>query len=211
MTKEEREKVYKETLKRLKVYDESFGKRVLGIDEAGRGPLLGPVVVAGVIMKKDSNILGVRDSKKLTDKKRKELYDKILEDVKYYDIQIIDSNTIDEINILEATKKGTEKIIYNLKDNADIVLLDALNKINTYGLESKSIVKGDDTSYSIACASIIAKVTRDNMMDIYDEMYPEYGIKSHKGYGTKKHYEAIKEYGVLDIHRKSFLKNLNKH
>lgn len=211
MTKEEREKVYKETLKRLKVYDESFGKRVLGIDEAGRGPLLGPVVVAGVIMKEDSNILGVRDSKKLTDKKRKELYDKILEDVKYYDIQIIDSNTIDEINILEATKKGTEKIIYNLKDNADIVLLDALNKINTYGLESKSIVKGDDTSYSIACASIIAKVTRDNMMDIYDEMYPEYGIKSHKGYGTKKHYEAIKEYGVLDIHRKSFLKNLNKH
>lgn len=211
MTKEEREKVYKETLKRLKVYDESFGKRVLGIDEAGRGPLLGPVVVAGVIMKEDSNILGVRDSKKLTDKKRKELYDKILEDVKYYDIQIIDSNTIDEINILEATKKGTEKIIYNLKDNADIVLLDALNKINTYGLESKSIVKGDDTSYSIACASIIAKVTRDNMMDIYDEMYPEYGIKSHKGYGTKKHYEAIKEYGVLDIHRKSFLKNLNKY
>lgn len=211
MTKEEREKVYKETLKRLKVYDESFGKRVLGIDEAGRGPLLGPVVVAGAIMKEDSNILGVRDSKKLTDKKRKELYDKILEDVKYYDIQIIDSNTIDEINILEATKKGTEKIIYNLKDNADIVLLDALNKINTYGLESKSIVKGDDTSYSIACASIIAKVTRDNMMDIYDEMYPEYGIKSHKGYGTKKHYEAIKEYGVLDIHRKSFLKNLNKH
>ena len=162
-------------------------------------------------MKEDSNKLGVRDSKKLTDKKRKELYDKILEDVKYYDIQIIDSNTIDEINILEATKKGTEKIIYNLKDNADIVLLDALNKINTYGLESKSIVKGDDTSYSIACASIIAKVTRDNMMDIYDEMYPEYGIKSHKGYGTKKHYEAIKEYGVLDIHRKSFLKNLNKH
>ena len=211
MTKEEREKVYQETLKRLKVYDESFGKRVLGIDEAGRGPLLGPVVVAGVIMKEDSNILGVRDSKKLTDKKRKELYDKILEDVKYYDIQIIDSNTIDEINILEATKKGTEKIIYNLKDNADIVLLDALNKINTHGLESKSIVKGDDTSYSIACASIIAKVTRDNMMDIYDEMYPEYGIKSHKGYGTKKHYEAIKEYGVLDIHRKSFLKNLNKH
>lgn len=211
MTKEEREKVYQETLKRLKEYDESCGKRVLGIDEAGRGPLLGPVVVAGVIMKKDSNILGVRDSKKLTDKKRKELYDKILKDVKYYDIQIIDSNTIDEINILEATKKGTEKIIYNLKDNADIVLLDALNKINTYGLESKSIVKGDDTSYSIACASIIAKVTRDNMMDIYDEMYPEYGIKSHKGYGTKKHYEAIKEYGVLDIHRKSFLKNLNKH
>ena len=93
-------------------------------------------------MKEDSNILGVRDSKKLTDKKRKELYDKILEDVKYYDIQIIDSNTIDEINILEATKKGTEKIIYNLKDNVDIVLLDALNKINTHGLESKSIVKG---------------------------------------------------------------------
>ena len=211
MKKEERIKILTEKLESLKKYDLMHNGNVLGIDEAGRGPLAGPVVVAGVIMKKESYLVGVRDSKKITEKVRKELYDKILEDALYYDIQIVEPYDIDKYNILEATKKGAEKIIYNLKDKTDIILLDALKNLDTCDIESKSIIKGDDTSYAISCASILAKVTRDNLMEVYSEIYPEYNFLKNKGYGTKEHYEAIKNHGILDIHRKSFLKTLDKH
>lgn len=211
MKKEERIKKLEEITKRLKSYDLDSGKIVLGIDEAGRGPLAGPVVIAGVIMKKDSEIVGVRDSKKITENQRNKLYNEILNEAMYYEIEIIEPDVIDEINILNATKRGTENIIKKLEDKAEIVFLDALNNLDTGSLNYRSIVKGDDTSYSIACASIIAKVTRDNLMQGYSYIYPEYGFDKHKGYGTKKHYEAIFENGITKIHRKSFLKNLNEH
>lgn len=209
-TKQEREQELLNTLNRLKEYDNSFNKVILGIDEVGRGPLAGPVVVAGVIMKKESNILGVRDSKKISEKKRVELYDKIINDCLFYDIQIIDSKKIDEVNILNATKIGMQNIINNLEKNADIILVDAVSNLNS-SKEQLGIIKGDDTSYSIACASIIAKVSRDNLMDVYDISNPEYNFKKNKGYGTKEHYEAIKKNGLLEIHRRSFLKNLDEH
>lgn len=209
-TKQEREQELLNTLNRLKEYDNSFSKVILGIDEVGRGPLAGPVVVAGVIMKKESNILGVRDSKKISEKKRVELYDKIINDCLYYDIQIIDSKKIDEVNILNATKIGMQNIINNLEKNSDIILVDAVSNLNS-SKEQLGIIKGDDTSYSIACASIIAKVSRDNLMDVYDISNPEYNFKKNKGYGTKEHYEAIKQNGLLEIHRRSFLKNLDEH
>lgn len=209
-TKQEREQELLNTLNRLKEYDNSFNKVILGIDEVGRGPLAGPVVVAGVIMKKESNILGVRDSKKISEKKRVELYDKIINDCLYYDIQVIDSKKIDEVNILNATKIGMQNIINNLEKNADIILVDAVSNLNS-SKEQLGIIKGDDTSYSIACASIIAKVSRDNLMDVYDISNPEYNFKKNKGYGTKEHYEAIKKNGLLEIHRRSFLKNLDEH
>lgn len=209
-TKQEREQELLNTLNRLKEYDNSFNKVILGIDEVGRGPLAGPVVVAGVIMKKESNILGVRDSKKISEKKRVEFYDKIINDCLFYDIQIIDSKKIDEVNILNATKIGMQNIINNLEKNADIILVDAVSNLNS-SKEQLGIIKGDDTSYSIACASIIAKVSRDNLMDVYDISNPEYNFKKNKGYGTKEHYEAIKKNGLLEIHRRSFLKNLDEH
>lgn len=209
-TKQEREQELLNTLNRLKEYDNSFNKVILGIDEVGRGPLAGPVVVAGVIMKKESNILGIRDSKKISEKKRVELYDKIINDCLYYDIQVIDSKKIDEVNILNATKIGMQNIINNLEKNADIILVDAVSNLNS-SKEQLGIIKGDDTSYSIACASIIAKVSRDNLMDVYDISNPEYNFKKNKGYGTKEHYEAIKKNGLLEIHRRSFLKNLDEH
>lgn len=209
-TKQEREQELLNTLNRLKEYDNSFNKVILGIDEVGRGPLAGPVVVAGVIMKKESNILGVRDSKKISEKKRVELYDKIINDCLFYDIQVIDSKKIDEVNILNATKIGMQNIINNLEKNADIILVDAVSNLNS-SKEQLGIIKGDDTSYSIACASIIAKVSRDNLMDVYDISNPEYNFKKNKGYGTKEHYEAIKKNGLLEIHRRSFLKNLDEH
>lgn len=209
-TKLEREQELREHLEKLKKFDNNFNKVILGIDEVGRGPLAGPVVVAGVIMKKDSKILGVRDSKKISEKKREELYQKIIEEALYYDIQVIESEKIDEINILNATKLGMQNVINNLQDNAELILIDAVSGLES-SIEQKGIIKGDDTSYSIACASIIAKVTRDNMMVAYDLMYPEYNFKGHKGYGTKAHYEAIKQHGLLDIHRRSFLKNLEEH
>lgn len=211
MTKAERELKLQEKLEELKNYDLKENKRVLGIDEAGRGPLAGPVVVAGVIMKNDSKLLGVRDSKKISEKLREELYDKIIEEAEGYYIAFRDNEQIDEVNILQATKDATAEIIYNLKDKTDIVFLDALNGIDTFGIESRSIIKGDDTSYAISCASILAKVTRDRIMKEYDKIYPEYDFAKHKGYGTKAHYEAIFENGISKIHRKSFLKNLENH
>lgn len=180
---------------------------ICGIDEAGRGPLAGPVVVASVIMPRDSIIEGVNDSKKVSEKKREELYDKIIEEAITYGVGIIDEKVIDEINILEATKKGLTTSLQELKVKPNLILVDALNKIDTLGIPYKSIIKGDALCYSISCASIIAKVTRDRIMRQWDEIYPMYGFEKHKGYGTASHIQAIKEHGICQIHRRSFTKN----
>ena len=182
-------------------------KLVCGIDEAGRGPLAGPVVVAAVIMPEDSFIEGVNDSKKVSEKKREKLYDEITENAIAWSVGIIEQNEIDELNILNATKKGLTTALTELKEKPDIILVDALTKIDTLGIPYESIIKGDAKSYSIAAASIIAKVTRDRIMRQWDEIYPQYGFINHKGYGTKNHIDAIKQYGLCPLHRKSFTKN----
>ena len=188
------------------LYPKGFQK-ICGIDEAGRGPLAGPVVIAGVIMPKDSMIEGVNDSKKVSEKKREILYDLILEEAIDYYVAVIGQDIIDEINILNATKQGVTEIVEGLKEKPDLILVDALTHINTKGIPYDSIIKGDAKCYSIAAASIIAKVTRDRIMRQWDEVYPQYGFISHKGYGTAKHIQAIKEYGLCPIHRRSFTKN----
>lgn len=198
-------------LQEIKKIDEEFHEKgfnyVCGIDEAGRGPLAGPVVVASVIMPKDSMIEGINDSKKVSEKKREKLYDEIINEAISYSVAIIDQKEIDNINILNATKKGLTTCISELSTKPDIILVDALTNINTCGIKYESIIKGDAKSYSIAAASIIAKVTRDRIMRQWDEVYPMYGFAKHKGYGTKAHIEAIKEYGICPLHRQSFVKN----
>ena len=181
---------------------------ICGIDEAGRGPLAGPVVVAAVIMPKDSFIEGVNDSKKVSEKKREQLYDEIIENCIAYGVGIIDQIKIDEINILEATRLGVKEAVQELKQKPDIILVDALTKIDTGGVPYKSIIKGDAKEYSIACASIIAKVTRDRIMRKWDEVFPAYGFAKHKGYGTAEHRKILKEIGPCMLHRKTFIKNL---
>lgn len=188
------------------LYKKGF-KNICGIDEAGRGPLAGPVVVAGVIMPKDSIIEGVNDSKKVSEKKRELLYDKILEEAITYSVAIIGHDVIDEINILNATKQGVTSVVKGLDIRPELIIIDALQHINTDGIPYESIIKGDAKCYSIAAASIIAKVTRDKIMREWDEVYPQYGFIAHKGYGTAKHIAAIKEYGLTPIHRRSFTKN----
>lgn len=187
------------------LYEKGF-KNICGIDEAGRGPLAGPVVVAGVIMPKDSMIEGVNDSKKVTEKRREKLYDLILEEAISYSVAIIGHDVIDEINILNATKQGVTEVIKGLDIKPDLILVDALEHINTEGIPYEPIIKGDAKCYNIAAASIIAKVTRDRIMREWDEIYPQYGFINHKGYGTAKHIAAIKEYGLCPIHRKTFTK-----
>ncbi len=188
------------------LYHKGF-KNICGIDEAGRGPLAGPVVIAGVIMPEDSMIEGVNDSKKVSEKKREKLYDIILEEAISYSVAIIGQDVIDEINILNATKQGVTKVVEGLDVKPDLILVDALTHIDTKGIPYDSIIKGDAKCYNIAAASIIAKVTRDRIMRQWDEIYPQYGFINHKGYGTAKHIEALKEYGPCPIHRKSFIKN----
>ena len=200
-----------ERLKQLKQDEEKLYsdkvKLIAGIDEAGRGPLAGPVVVASVIMPRNSMIEGVNDSKKVSEKKREALYEKIMEEAISYGIGIIDQKEIDEINILEATKKGLTTSLKELSTKPDVILVDALKEINTLEIPYQSIIKGDALCYSISAASILAKVTRDRIMRQWDEIYPQYGFEKHKGYGTQMHIEAIKEYGLCPIHRKSFTKN----
>jgi ribonuclease HII len=181
---------------------------ICGIDEAGRGPLAGPVVVAAVIMPKDSFIEGVNDSKKVSEKKREQLYDEIIDNCIAYGVGIIDQIKIDEINILEATRLGVKEAVQELKQKPDSILVDALTKIDTGGVPYKSIIKGDAKEYSIACASIIAKVTRDRIMRKWDEVFPTYGFAKHKGYGTAEHRKILKEIGPCMLHRKTFIKNL---
>ena len=203
-----------ERLEKLKEIEKEWykkgAKKICGIDEAGRGPLAGPVVVAAVIMPEDSMIEGVNDSKKVSEKKREKLYDEITQNATAWGVGIIDQNEIDKINILNATKKGLTQALTELTENPDIILVDALTGIDTLGIPYQSIIKGDAKSYSIAAASIVAKVTRDRIMRQWDEVYPEYGFEKHKGYGTKAHIEAIKNYGICPLHRKSFVKNFTK-
>lgn len=189
------------------IYEKEHVEYICGIDEAGRGPLAGPVVVASVIMKPDSFIEGVNDSKKVSEKKREKLYEQIIEEAVSYSVGIIDQNEIDEINILNATKKGLTESIKGLKVKPERIIVDALDKIDTCGIQYMPIVKGDAKCYSIAAASIIAKVTRDRIMRQWDEVYPMYGFARHKGYGTAAHIAAIKEYGLCPLHRRSFTKN----
>lgn len=200
-----------ERLTNLKQIEKELHQRkfnnICGIDEAGRGPLAGPVVVAGVIMPENSMIEGVNDSKKVSEKKREILYDKILEEAISYSVSIIGQDVIDEINILNATKQGVTSVIKGLDIKPDLIIIDALEHIDTNGVPYESIIKGDAKCYSIAAASIIAKVTRDRIMREWDEVYPQYGFMQHKGYGTAKHIEAVKEYGLCPIHRRSFTKN----
>lgn len=190
-----------------KIYETENIKYIAGIDEAGRGPLAGPVVVGVVIMPKDSMIEGVNDSKKVSEKKREVVYEQIINDAISYSVGIIDQEEIDRINILNATKLGLTTSIKELQVKPDLILVDALEHIDTLGIPYTSIIKGDAKSYSIAAASIIAKVTRDRIMREFDSIYPMYGFEKHKGYGTAAHIAAIKEHGICAIHRKSFVKN----
>lgn len=176
---------------------------IAGIDEAGRGPLAGPVVAAAVMLSKDTFISGLDDSKKLSEKKRELLYDEIIEKALAYGIGIVDEKYIDEVNILNATKKAMCKAVSSLKLKPDILLVDAVT-LDDIDIKQLSIIKGDKKSVSIAAASIIAKVTRDRIITEMDLLYPQYGFKKHKGYGTKEHIEAIKKYGFCPIHRMSF-------
>ncbi len=173
-----------------------------GIDEVGRGPLVGPVVAACVILPKNFYHESIKDSKKLSEKKREELYDIIMNNAIDVGIGIIDSKRIDEINIYEATKEAMLTAINNMKLKPEYLLIDAM-KLNT-NIPYEAIIKGDAKSESIAAASIIAKVTRDRMLIELDKEYPMYNFKKNKGYGTKEHIEAINKYGVLDSHRRSF-------
>lgn len=190
-----------------KVLHQNGFNNICGIDEAGRGPLAGPVVVAGVIMPENSMIEGVNDSKKVSEKKRELLYDKILDEAISYSVAIIGQDVIDDINILNATKHGVTSVVKGFDVRPDLIIIDALEHIDTDGVPYESIVKGDAKCYSISAASIIAKVTRDRIMREWDEVYPQYGFAQHKGYGTAKHISAVKEFGLCSIHRKSFTKN----
>lgn len=183
-------------------------KYIAGIDEVGRGPLAGPVVTACVIMpySQGSIINGVFDSKKVSKKNREKLYDEILTNAIAYTIAVEDVKSIDEINILNATIKAMKRSYSELEIKPDLLLIDAV-KLNIAENE-KSIIKGDATSYAIASASIVAKVYRDRLMEEYSKSYPEYDFENNVGYGTKKHIEAIKTYGVTPIHRLSFLKKI---
>ena len=206
MKEKEQERLIK--LKEIEedLYSKGF-KNICGIDEAGRGPLAGPVVVAGVIMPKNSMIEGINDSKKVSEKKREKLYDLIINEAISYSVSVIGQDIIDNINILNATKEGVTQVVDGLDIKPDLIIIDALNHINTRGIPYEPIIKGDAKCYSISAASILAKVTRDRIMRQWDEIYPQYGFISHKGYGTAKHIASIKEYGLCPIHRRTFTKN----
>lgn len=178
---------------------------ICGVDEAGRGPLAGPVCAAAVILPKNLEIPGLNDSKKLTDKKRRELYDIIIEQAEAYGIALVSEQEIDEINILQATFLAMERAVAQLSVKPDLALVDG-NREPHLPVEVKTVVKGDSRSANIAAASILAKVTRDRLLEELDETYPAYGFAIHKGYGTKRHYEALREYGPCPIHRMTFLK-----
>ncbi len=176
---------------------------IAGIDEAGRGPLAGPVVAGAVILKKGEYIEGLNDSKKISPKKREKLYDEIIQKSLAYSLGIVDNNVIDEINILEATRLAMKKAIEGLEIKPDYLLIDAETHVKT-DIPLKGIVKGDSLSVSIAAASILAKVTRDRMLLEFDKQYPQYEFAKHKGYGTALHIQKIGEYGLTPIHRKTF-------
>lgn len=185
-------------------YDEGF-EIVCGIDEAGRGPLAGPVCAAAVILPRDLEIEGLNDSKKLSDKRRRVLFDEITAQAVTYGIAFATEQEIDGINILQATFLAMRRALAQLSIQPSIALIDG-NRETDFGLPVRTIVKGDSLSANIAAASILAKVTRDDFMLEQAKLYPEYGFDIHKGYGTKAHYEALRKYGPCPIHRRTFLK-----
>ncbi len=180
---------------------------VCGVDEAGRGPLAGPVCAAAVILKPDTEIEGLNDSKKLSEKKREQLFSVITEKAVAYSVAFASVEEIEELNILGATFLAMRRAVEQLPKSADFAIIDG-NRDPKLAIPAMTVIKGDSKSMSVAAASILAKVTRDRLLLEYDKKYPEYGFAAHKGYGTKAHYEAIAEHGITEIHRKSFLKNV---
>lgn len=209
MKNEEIERLIELSKFEKETYEKGYNT-IAGIDEAGRGPLAGPVVAAAVILPKDALIEGVNDSKKISEKKREKLYDDIINNALAWGVGIVDHSVIDEINILNATRNAMKIAIQNLNVRPDFILIDAEKKVDTDGIPYLPIIKGDALSISIGAASIIAKVTRDRIMREYDKVFPMYGFEKHKGYGTKAHVEALKEFGPCMIHRKSFLTKILK-
>ena len=186
------------------LYSNGF-KVICGVDEAGRGPLAGPVCAAAVILPSGLEIPGLTDSKKLTDKKRRELFPIIKEQAIAYGVGLASHEEVDEINILQATYLAMERALAQLTVKPDIALIDG-NRAKDFGLPVRTVVKGDSLSMNIAAASILAKVTRDDLMLEMAKEYPDYSFEVHKGYGTKAHYEALRQHGASPIHRKTFLK-----
>ncbi len=199
----------RERIETMKVYEREYETHgwVCGIDEVGRGPLCGPVVAGAVILPKDCQILYLNDSKKLSEKKREELYEVIMEQAIAVGIGMSSPERIDEINILQATYEAMRQAISELKVKPAVLLNDAVT-IPQVDIPQIPIIKGDAKSVSIAAASIIAKVTRDRMMVEYDRLYPGYDLASNKGYGTKTHMEALRTIGPCEIHRRTFIKNI---
>ena len=195
-----------ERIENLCQYEKEYSQYdfICGIDEVGRGPLAGPVVAGAVVLPKGSRILYINDSKKLSEKRRNELFDIIKEEAVTYGIGIIDAARIDEINILQATYEAMRSAINNLNPSPDILLNDAVT-IPKVDIKQVPIIKGDAKSISIAAASVLAKVTRDRIMEEYDKKYPEYGFAKHKGYGTKQHIQALEQFGASPIHRRTFI------
>lgn len=212
MTKAERIEKEKRMLQEMLVYErELYGqgvRAIAGIDEVGRGPLAGPVVAAAVILPEDFDLPGVNDSKKMSEKRREELFVKIKERAVAWSIGMADCRTIDEINILQATKLAMAEAVGSLSVRPDHLLIDAV-KLEGIDIPQTSIIKGDEKSVSVAAASILAKVTRDHMMVEYAKEFPGYAFEKNKGYGTKAHYEGIEKQGICPIHRKTFLKKLD--
>lgn len=210
--KQEKHKKEMERLLQLSKFEKEYREKgyelIGGIDEAGRGPLAGPVVAACVILPKDCLIEGVNDSKKISEKKREELYEEITQKAVAWGVGIMDNQVVDEINILNATRKAMKQAVDELKVKPDFIFIDAEKHVDTSGIPYLPIIKGDALSISIAAASIVAKVTRDRMMREYDKIFPCYGFEKHKGYGTKEHVKAIKENGISMIHRKTFCEKL---
>lgn len=188
-----------------RTYKDQGYQLICGVDEAGRGPLAGPVTAAAVILPEGYEIPGLNDSKQLTDKKRRELYPIIKEEALAYGIAFVDEKIIDEVNILSATFMAMKDAISQLSIKPDLALIDG-NRVSDFGVEAIPVVKGDAKVASIAAASILAKVARDDYMEAVAEQYPEYGFEVHKGYGTKRHYAAIEAHGMCPIHRRTFLK-----
>jgi len=224
MTKQERLEKQKQRLAEMKEPEAALHAKgiryIAGVDEVGRGPLAGPVVAAAVVLPEDFDVLGIDDSKKLSEKKRDELYDIIREKAVVWGIGMADEKVIDEINILQATKEAMRQAISEADaklralheeegaaGGLDYILFDAVT-IDDIEITQESIIKGDAKVLAIAAASILAKVTRDRMMVEYAEIYPGYAFEKNKGYGTKAHYEGLREHGMTPIHRKTFLKNL---
>ena len=192
-----------------KAWANGYGS-VCGVDEAGRGPVAGPVCAAAVILPAGIVIEGLNDSKKLSEKKREKLFDEITENALAWSVSLVDERVIDEINILQATFQAMRQAVAQLSLTPALVLVDG-NRDPGLDLPTQTVVGGDGKSANIAAASILAKVTRDRYMEALAEQYPDYGFEVHKGYGTRRHYEAILSHGVTPVHRKSFLKNLDAH